>query len=113
MITIKKDGLEITVETIEEYKLVMAAESPRQNGSAKTVFLKKQFLAVLDLFKQFPQGLNSSEIGSLLEIPDGTAGSRCARLAKMGLIVRRNGHHGYLLSDNFDSYHIVETSREQ
>ena len=76
----------------------------------QVVFLRKEFIEVLEYFRNFPEGLTSPQVAELTGTKsNGTASSRCNHLAKMGLIIRRNGHNGYQITPDIASFDIRTT----
>lgn len=98
-------------------RVVRSLNKKDENGHAgkKIVFLQKIFADTLECFRLYPDGLTSPEVASLMNMSDrqGTASSRCNRLCKMGLILRRAGHHGYQLAPDIDRYDIRITDADR
>ena len=121
MIRIKKDGMEITVESLEEYNIVMGItpepiavnglaqfqQALRGNAAKEFVFLGEKEKELFDVFTQFPEGLHTAEAAALIGIDKEIASSRCYILKIKGVLVRREGHWGYVVSPDIDKYEIV------
>lgn len=131
MIRIKKDGMEITVESLEEYNIVMgitpAAIPPAApiadvietnnnghtgpkvaiNPTKKYVFLGPKEKDLYELYMQFPEGLHTSEAAALLNITNSIASSRSYILKTKGILKRRDEHWGYVISPDIHLLEIV------
>ena len=85
-------------------------EANGDKGERQVVFLRKEFIEVLECFRSFPEGLTSPQVAEMTGTrSNGTASSRCNHLAKMGLIVRRNGHNGYQITPEIAKFDIRTT----
>ena len=92
-------------EAIKFIQLQRGDHAGEQNGK-KVVFLNEDLVATLDCFRNFPEGLTSPEVAELIGGPAGTSSSRCNQLAKKNLIIRRNGHNGYVISPDIHQFDI-------